>query len=63
MWSATEKLACVKRELRYRIKVYTKLVAESRMTERQATREIAIMGSIVDDYSAARDKEIPELNL
>jgi hypothetical protein len=63
LWSATEKLACVERELRYRIKVYARLVAEGRMTERQAGREIAIMGAIVEDYRKLRDLEEPELGL
>ena len=63
MFTATEKLACAKRELRYRIDVYKRLVADGKMSERQATREIAIMGAIVDDYSEVVKRESPELEL
>jgi len=63
LFSTTEKLACVERELRYRIRVYARLVAEQKMTERQAGREIAVMGAIVEDYRKVRDLEQPELDL
>lgn len=63
MFSAADKLACVKRELQYRIRVYARLVAEKKLTERQAQREIAIMGAIVDDYAEVVKREAPELEL
>lgn len=63
MFTAADKLACVKRELGYRIRVYKRLVAEGKLSERQAQREIAIMGAIVDDYSEVVKREAPELEL
>jgi hypothetical protein len=63
LFSTNEKLACVERELRYRIRVYARLVAEGKMSDRQAGREIAVMGAIVEDYRALRDQEAPELGI
>jgi hypothetical protein len=62
-WSTAEKLACVERELRYRIRVYARLVAQGKLTDRQAGREIAIMRAVVSDYQNLRDAENPELPL
>lgn len=62
MFTTNDKLACAERELRYRIRVYSRLVAEGKMTERQAAREVAVMGAIVDDYRALRKQESPELD-
>lgn len=63
MWTATDKLNCVQRELKYRIRVYARLVAEGKLSERQASREIAIMAAIVDDYTKVVAREAPELEL
>lgn len=63
MWTATEKLNCVQRELKYRIRVYARLVAEGKLSERQASREIALMAAIVDDYTKVVARETPQLNL
>lgn len=63
MFSTAEKLACVERELHYRIKVYSRLIAKRKMSERQASREIAIMGAIVDDYRGTIDREEPEFDM
>ena len=63
LFSVNEKLACVERELRYRIRVYARLVSEGRMTERQAGREIAILGAIVQDYRELKNKEEPSLDI
>lgn len=57
MFSTTDKLACLERELRFRISTYSKLVSQGRLTERQAGREIAIMGAIVEDYRKVRELE------
>ena len=63
MFTATEKLAYTNRELRSRLAVYKRPVADGKMSERQATREIAIMGAIVDYYSEVVKRESPELEL
>lgn len=62
MFTTNEMLACAERELRYRIRIYAKLVAEGKMSERQSGREIAVMGAIVEHFRALRDRESPELN-
>lgn len=41
------QLACAKREVRQRQRVYPRLVAAERMTEAQAARELAAMKAIV----------------
>ena len=62
IFTTTEKIACAERELRYRIRVYARLVAEGKISERQAKLEIALMGAIVDDYCKLRDEEQPKLS-
>lgn len=56
-WSATEKLACVERELRWRYKVYPRRVEQGNMTDKQAAREISIMESIAADLRALSERE------
>lgn len=53
-FSATpkEKLACAARELAMRRNVYPKWVANGRMKQETADREIAVMESIVADYQS-----------
>lgn len=50
MWTASDKLACVERELGMRRRVYERRVAEGRMSTAQAQREISIMEEIAADY-------------
>lgn len=50
----TEKRACIERELRMRRRVYPRRVADGKMTQAQADREIAVMEAILDDYPAAQ---------
>jgi hypothetical protein len=45
-----EKRLCVARELRMRKRVYPRWVADGRMTQAEAEREIATMGAILRDY-------------
>lgn len=45
--SLLEQLACARRELSLRLKVYPKWVAHEQMTEPVAQREIAAMTAIV----------------
>jgi hypothetical protein len=53
MFTNTEKLACVERELKMRKKVYRRWVGTGRMSVEQAKREIELMEAIVADYTAA----------
>ena len=45
-----DKLEAVEREIKMRRRVYRGLVADGRMTQVQADREIAIMEAIAEDY-------------
>jgi hypothetical protein len=56
-WTAQDKLACIERELRYRLRVYPRRVAEGKMSEPQMRREIAIMESIVADLRINAESE------
>lgn len=57
MFTAAEKLACAKRELRMRHKVYPSWVARGKMFQNIADREIAIMQEIVADYERQEREE------
>jgi hypothetical protein len=52
MISNHDKLQCVERELRFRERVYLRLVERGKMTEQQRKRELELMQAIVDDYRA-----------
>ena len=56
-FSDGDTLACLEREIALRISVYGRRVAERKMSQNKADREIAIMQSIAEDYR----KKIPEL--
>jgi hypothetical protein len=45
------------REAGYRRRVYPRLVANGRMTQEKADREIAIMDAIASDYATLADAE------
>lgn len=55
--TAQDKYACAEREVKMRRKVYPRWVADGRMKQEQADREIAIMESIAMDYSAVARAE------
>lgn len=55
--TTSDKLACVERELKYRKRVYARLVDEGKMSQGKATLELAIMQAIIDDYQKEADKE------
>ena len=61
MYTAEEKLACVKRELAMRHRVYPSWVDKGRMTSEKAAHEIAVMEAIVRDYE--RDVEVSRKQL
>jgi hypothetical protein len=45
-----DKLEAVDREVKFRVRVYARLIAQGKMTREKADREVAIMRSIADDY-------------
>jgi hypothetical protein len=57
-FSNAELLDCAKREVRFRRKVYRRLVAERKMTQADADRETAMMQAIVELLST---KQSPDL--
>lgn len=48
--SVDEKLACIRRELSLRRHVYPRRIAEQKMSQRLADREISTMEAIEKDY-------------
>jgi hypothetical protein len=57
MHTAEEKLACAKRELALRNRVYPRWVANKRMSQAKAADEIRLMAEIVKDYEAQTEAE------
>ena len=56
--SAERKLACARRELTMRRRVYPRWVQDFRITEARAADEIRCMEAIVADYEAMVKKEL-----
>lgn len=56
-FTATEKLEAVDREVKYRVVVYTRRIAEGKMTKEMADYQVAIMRAIASDYHALALKE------
>lgn len=56
-FTATDKLDAVRREVGQRKYVYKRLVEEKKRTQAWATREIAVMESIAEDYEVLAAKE------
>lgn len=52
-----DKWETAKREVAYRRRVYARLVANGRMSQDKADREIAIMDAIASDYRAKAEAE------
>ncbi len=50
MITATDKMQCAERELKYRQRIYERLVERGKMTKRQCDRELELMQAIADDY-------------
>lgn len=53
------QIACAAREVRMRARVYPRWVATGKMSQEEATREIAAMQAIVQTLTAARDAQPP----
>lgn len=56
-FTATELLSCVKRELGWRRYVYPNRVAEGRLDQAKADREISMMEEIATHYEELASKE------
>jgi hypothetical protein len=52
-----DKLACIKRELALRSRLYPKWVEQDRLTARKAAHEIACIEQIANDYQRIVDRE------
>jgi hypothetical protein len=55
--TATDKLHCAERELKYRQRVYERLVERGTMTKRQCDRELELMQAIAEDYQKLAAQE------
>ena len=55
-WTAEQKLRAVERELKMRYRVYPRFIAEGKMTQQQADREVSIFEDIAADYRAQVEK-------
>lgn len=53
-----DKEACARRELDFRRRVYARRIAEGKMKQADADREIEIMAAILDDYVKASQLEM-----
>lgn len=52
MFTDQQKREAADRELKFRRRVYARRVAEGKMKQEQADREIAVMAEIAEDYRA-----------
>jgi hypothetical protein len=55
--TATVKLAAVEREIKYRQRVYPRLIADGKMTDGFAAAQIAVFEAIANDYRTLAAKE------
>lgn len=56
-FSAKEKREALDREVRYRVRVYERLIRDGKMTKEKAEREVAIMRAIAADYFTLEQEE------
>jgi hypothetical protein len=56
-FTVDDKLGAVERELKYRRRVYPRMIAEGKMTDGFAAAQIAIFESIAADYREQSQKE------
>ena len=57
MFTMTDKKNAIERELKYRRRVYPRLIAAGKMTDGLAQTQIALFEEILDDYSKAEQSE------
>lgn len=55
--TAKDKAECAEREVKQRLYVYPRRVADGKMTQALADKQIAIMQSIAADYRKVADAE------
>jgi hypothetical protein len=55
--TATDKMQCAERELRYRRRVYGRLVERGKMSKEQSERELELMEAIALDYRGLASEE------
>jgi hypothetical protein len=53
-----QKLQCAERELRFRQRVFPRLVERGKMTQQQSERELELMQAIADDYRVLAQAEL-----
>lgn len=56
-YTSQQKFDAVERELKYRVRVYARRVAEGKMTAELAKYQQAIFQAIADDYRAKLETE------
>lgn len=56
-FTAKDKLDCIEREIRYRVRVYGRLVHDGKMSPDKAEHETALMRAIAADYRTQAEKE------
>ena len=54
-----DKLACAERELKFRFRVYDRLVVRGKMSRAEQEREIEVMSAIVADYRTLASADEP----
>jgi hypothetical protein len=54
---AEQKLQAIRREIRWRSRVYPNRLQTGRMSQKEADYELAVMGAIEADYEKEADKE------
>ena len=52
-----DKHAAIEREIKYRMRVYSRLVVEGKMTKEKSDRELGVMSAILSDYHALVEKD------
>lgn len=57
LFTTEEKIRCIEREVKLRQRLYPSRVANRRMTQKAAYREIETMKQILDDYETLLAKE------
>jgi len=60
-YSTREKLKALERELAYRRRVYPRLVASGRMSQREADEQVSVFEAIAKDYRDQIEVEAPSL--
>lgn len=61
--SIERQIACVRRELGYRERVYAGLVARGKMPEKTKVDEIAAMKAVLETLEFVRDSREPKLGI